>query len=243
MIDTILFDLDGTLLPMDQEAFLKLYLGLMADKMAEYGYEPKRLVKSVWAGTEAMVRNNGLTTNEEVFWRSFRQIHGDKAMKDKPVFEEFYAVDFPKVQTSCGCNPAAKEAVQTLKEKGYRLVLATNPLFPAVATRQRIRWAGLKEEDFVLVTTYENSRHCKPNMDYYRDVLAAVGAKPENCMMVGNDVDEDMIAARLGMEVYLVTDCLINKKEKDLRGCRQGSLADFAEFVRREMADQSNLNA
>ena len=235
MIDTILFDLDGTLLPMDQEAFLKAYLGLLADKMAQYGYEPKRLVKSVWAGTEAMVRNNGLMTNEAVFWRCFRQIHGDKAMDDQPIFEEFYAVDFPKVQTSCGFAPAAKEAVQTLKEKGYRLVLATNPLFPAIATRQRIRWAGLKEEDFVLVTTYENSRHCKPNPDYYRDVLAAVGAKPENCMMVGNDVDEDMIAGRLGMEVYLVTDCLINRQEKDLTGYRKGKLEDFAAFVKEQL--------
>lgn len=235
MIDTILFDLDGTLLPMDQEAFLKAYLGLLADKMAQYGYEPKRLVKSVWAGTEAMVQNSGLMTNEEVFWQSFCQIHGEKAMEDQPIFEEFYAVDFPKVQTSCGFDPGAKEAIQALKEKGYRLVLATNPLFPAIATRQRIRWAGLKEEDFALVTTYENSRHCKPNLDYYRDVLAAVGAKPENCMMVGNDVDEDMIAARLGLEVYLVTDCLINRQGKDLTEFRKGKLAQFADFVKEQL--------
>lgn len=235
MIDTVLFDLDGTLLPMDQEAFLKAYLGLMADKMAHYGYEPKRLVKSVWAGTEAMVRNDGQMTNERVFWKCFCQIHGDRAIDDLPIFDEFYAVDFPKVRTCCGCDPAAKDVVQTLKEKGYRLVLATNPLFPPAATQQRIRWAGLKVEDFSLVTTYDNSRHCKPNPEYYRDVLAAVGAKPENCMMVGNDVDEDMIAARLGMEVYLVTDCLINRQGKDLSRYRQGSLAAFAAFVKKEM--------
>lgn len=235
MIDTVLFDLDGTLLPMDQEAFLKAYLGLMAEKMAKYGYEPKRLVKSVWAGTEAMVRNDGLRTNEEVFWSSFCQIHGDRAMEDLPLFDEFYAVDFPKVQISCGYNPAAKEAVQSLKEKGYRLVLATNPLFPPAATQQRIRWAGLQTEDFILVTTYDNSRHCKPNPDYYRDVLCAVGAKPENCMMVGNDVDEDMIAAGLGMEVYLVTDCLINRQGKDLNRYRKGSLEEFAAFVQEQM--------
>ena len=59
MIDTILFDLDGTLLPMDQDAFTEYYFKLLAGKMAPLGYEPKQLIAAVWDGTKAMVKNDG----------------------------------------------------------------------------------------------------------------------------------------------------------------------------------------
>ena len=65
MIKTVIFDLDGTLLPMDQEAFTKYYFGLLAKKLAPHGYEPEKLIKSIWAGTAAMVKNDGSRTNEE----------------------------------------------------------------------------------------------------------------------------------------------------------------------------------
>ena len=34
MITTVLFDLDGTLLPMDQDRFVQSYIGRMAKKLA-----------------------------------------------------------------------------------------------------------------------------------------------------------------------------------------------------------------
>lgn len=235
MLDTVLFDLDGTLLPMDQDAFVREYFGLLSTKLAGYGYEPQRLIKSIWAGTQAMVRNDGLFTNEQVFWRTFRQIYGPHVMDDMPLFDEFYAGEFGLARKACGFSPCSAEIIGVLKAKGYRLVLATNPIFPAVATRQRIRWAGLMPEDFELVTTYENSRHCKPNPDYYRDILEQLGLKPEQCMMVGNDVGEDMVAKRLGMEEFLVTDCLINPALEEISAYRHGSLEALAGYVREKM--------
>lgn len=235
MINTILFDLDGTLLPMDQDVFLKTYMGLLAKSMAVHGYEPEKLVKTVWAGTGVMIQNDGSVTNEEAFWCFFKSVYGEDAMKDLPAFEQFYANEFGKAQASCGHNPLAAELVAALKQKGYRLVLATNPLFPATATRQRTRWAGLDSGDFALVTTYENSRHCKPNTAYYQDILDQLGLKPEQCMMVGNDVGEDMVAGKLGMETYLLTDCLINKKGEDISAWRHGSMEELLAFVKEKM--------
>ena len=58
-ITTVLFDLDGTLLPMDQEIFVKTYFSLLAKKLAPHGYEPEALINAVWAGTRAMVKNTG----------------------------------------------------------------------------------------------------------------------------------------------------------------------------------------
>ena len=84
MIDTVLFDLDGTLLPMDQDRFVDTYMNLLAQKLAPHGYEPNHLVTAVWAGTRAMVENNGRTTNEEVFWSDFCHIFGEGARKPPP---------------------------------------------------------------------------------------------------------------------------------------------------------------
>ena len=55
-ITTVLFDLDGTLLPMDLEVFIQAYFGKIAARMASYGYEPKKLIESIWRGTGAMVK-------------------------------------------------------------------------------------------------------------------------------------------------------------------------------------------
>ena len=232
MIDTVLFDLDGTLLPMDQEEFVNTYMGLLARKLAPHGYDPRHLVAAVWAGTHAMTENDGSRTNEEVFWSDFCHIFGDQARKDLPLFEEFYAAEFGQARTACGFVPEAARVVALLKERGITMALATNPLFPRIATRQRIRWAGLEWEDFAAVTTYENSCFCKPNPDYYRELLKKLGKKPESCLMVGNDVAEDMLPARaVGMEVFLLEDCLINKKGADTELFPRGGFGELKEFL------------
>lgn len=215
-ITTVLFDLDGTLLPMDQDIFVKDYFSRIAAKLAPQGYDPKKLVDLIWRGTGAMVRNDGSKTNEEAFWELAVSEYGEKIVKDKPLFDEFYETEFDKIKGVCGFHPAAAEIVHGLREKGLRVALATNPIFPARATQWRMAWAGLKPEDFELYTTYENSRYCKPNLDYYREILKQLGVRAEECLMVGNDVGEDMVTCRLGMQVFLLTDCLINQAGADI---------------------------
>lgn len=230
-IKAVLFDLDGTLLPMDQDTFTKDYFSRLAKKLEPFGYAPENVIKSVWAGVKAMVMNDGSHTNEELFWDCFSKVLGEDILGKKPLFEEFYKTDFQKVKNSCGFNSKSAAVVKMLKEKGYRIALATNPIFPSVATESRIRWAGLEPSDFEFYTTYENSRHCKPNTAYYTDILNILGLKTEECIMVGNDVGEDMIAEKLGMKVFLLTECIINKAEADISGYPQGDLDALLEFV------------
>ena len=112
------------------------------------------------------------------------------------------------------------------------MVLATNPLFPAIATHSRIRWAGLNPDDFEHITTYENSSYCKPNPDYYREILSKLNLKPEECVMVGNDTVEDMIAETLGMKVFLLTDCLINKPSADISTWPNGGFPELKAYLK-----------
>lgn len=232
-VTTILFDLDGTLLPMDQEVFIQSYFGRLAAKLAPLGYEAKPLFKCIWAGTAAMIQNDGSCTNEEAFWKVFSATYGEEALKDQPVFDAFYENEFQSVQQDCGYAPEAAQLIRWLKEKGLRVALATNPIFPAVATESRMRWAGLEKDDFELYTTYENSRYSKPNPAYYLKILETLGVKPEECLMVGNDVGDDMIAPqKLGMKVFLLTDCLINRDNADISMYPQGSFAELMEYIK-----------
>ena len=232
MTKAILFDLDGTLLPMDQEVFVKDYMGRIAAFLAPHGYEPQPLIKALWAGTGAMVKNDGKAKNEDVFWQVFNSVLGKDARQDEALFNEFYSNQFQKSKDSCGFNPAAAEAIREIKAMGFRLVLATNPLFPAVATHSRVRWAGVNREDFELITTYENSHFCKPNPDYYHEILEKIGLDGPECLMVGNDVGEDMVAQTLGMKTFLLTDCLINKTGENIDRYPHGSFPALLHYIR-----------
>ena len=239
-IKVVLFDLDGTLLPLDQEVFVKSYFGRLAKHLAPLGYEPQSLIASIWTGTAKMVKNTGEKTNEEVFWDEFAIIHGEKARTHMPEFERFYREEFCKVKESCGYTPEAAKAISEIKKLGLRVALATNPIFPEIATRQRIEWAGLKPGDFEIFTTYENSRHSKPNLEYYKDVTKSLGVSPEECIMVGNDVGEDMVARELGMKVFLIPTHIINKANEDISQYPHGSFADLVNYIKNQKTELSH---
>lgn len=230
-IKAVLFDLDGTLLPMDQDTFIKVYLGGLAKKMAPHGYDPEKMVKGVYMGMKAMTGNDGTRTNEEAFWDAFTGVLGEEVRKDIPIFDDFYRNEFQDVKNICGFLPEAAQTVYKLKEMGYRVVLATTPMFPSIATESRIRWAGMEPEDFEIFTTYENYHYCKPNLNYYKEILEQLGVQPEECLMVGNDVGEDMITEELGMKVFLMPADLINKVSKDISQYPQGGFAELMAYV------------
>lgn len=230
-IKMVLFDLDGTLLPMQNEPFIKAYFSGISARLARHGHDPEQLIQGIWAGTEAMFSNDGARRNEEVFWERAVAVCGAKIKEDEECFNAYYAEDFDEVQRACGYTAEAARIVRDLKGAGVRVALATNPIFPAVATRKRIAWAGLSYKDFELVTTYENSRFCKPNLRYYEEVLSALGVQASDCIMVGNDVEEDMIARELGMQVFLLTDCLLNKKGKPIDEYPRGDFAALRTFL------------
>lgn len=227
----IFFDLDGTLLPMDQDHFIRTYMDALSTYMTAYGFEPGHFIETIWQGTAAMFKNDGMRTNEEVFWQAFTNAYGPEARQYEPVLNAFYRTGFDAVRSACGYDPKSAQIVKALKEMGFKLLLATQPIFPAIATEHRMVWAGLDKNDFTLYTTYENSSFCKPNPAYYQQIMDKLGAKASECMMVGNDATEDMVAQTLGMKVFLLTDCLINKKGIDLSGYPQGNLEALVQYI------------
>jgi HAD superfamily hydrolase (TIGR01549 family) len=232
MITTVLFDLDGTLLPMELDQFLECYFSLLAKKLSSHGYDPHKLIDGMWEGINAMIRNDGSATNETVFWDTFCREIRRNAKVDIPLFQEFYENEYLTAKSACGFDPRAAETVAAVKRMGIRVILATNPLYPAVATQARIRWAGLDPDDFVLYTTYEDTYHCKPNPAYYQDILDKLGLNAEECLMVGNDAIEDMAAENLGMQVFLLPRWLVNRTGRDVSGYPQGNFDDLLSYIR-----------
>ncbi|MCD8372501.1 MAG: HAD family hydrolase [Clostridia bacterium] len=229
---TVLFDMDGTLHYMDQDKFTKEYFGNLCAYFAPKGYDPEKLAKGVVKGTYAMAANDGSKTNKDVFWQTFAEFFGGDVCSHTEFFEEFYINEFNKAKDTCHPFDGADGLIKSLKAKGYKIVLATNPVFPMIAHYNRIKWANLDKDDFDYITSYENSHFCKPNPLYYKEILEVTGTKAEDAVMVGNDVTEDMAAEKAGIKTYLVTDCLINRKNEDISKYLNGSFEEMANYLK-----------
>ncbi len=235
-IKAVLFDLDGTLLPMNQDNFIKKYFSEISAFLCENsGYEPKKFIESMWYGIRAMILNDGSKSNEKAFWDVFSNIYGEEKIKgDLKVFERFYNEKFINTKTECGYTDKSKKLIDWLKSKGIKTALATNPMFPSVATRARMSWVNLYPSDFELFTTYEMIGYSKPNPKYYLEIAQRIGVDPKDCLMVGNDVSDDMSATLAGMDVFLLTDCLINTKGLDIEPYPKGSFEELYGYINKK---------
>lgn len=232
-LQAILFDMDGTLVPMDEERFLHYYLGELAKEMVPYGVQPKDMTRAMWAGVGAMVKNDGSRTNEEVFWQVFEGLTpGADHAALRPITERFYHDQFHKARAATQENPLAARAVALARRKAPLVVLATNPLFPMAAQEARMSWIGLQPSDFDHITAYEASRFCKPNPAYYTAICEELGLEPAACLMIGNDETEDMQAASaVGMQGYLITDCLKPSRDEFRWNGPRGSFAEMVAWL------------
>lgn len=237
MAKYLLFDLDGTLLPLDTEAFIPVYLESITRFFSPH-MEPGLFQKQLMASTYAMIGNlDPQPTNEEKFKSHFFTHINQEPERWMAIFDEYYHKHYHEVkQTTCP-SPIAREIAQAALARGQKIVLATNPVFPLDAVQQRMQWAGIDDLPWELVTSYENSHFCKPHVEYYQSILARLNAHPQDCLHIGNDVDEDLPAARLGIDFALVDDCLINPAQRPLDNLSfKGSLEDLARWLSKKWA-------
>ncbi len=230
----ILFDLDGTLLPMKQDDFTGYYLPLLAKAYTDRGIaiDKKEFIGAVWKSYKAMVKNDGSRTNREAFWEHFKEALPIAREEAEEIALEFYDGDFNRTVCIASPTPLADQAVKTAKQKGIEVYLATNPVFPRIATLNRIKWAGLDAEDFKVITTYEDNRFCKPNPEYFRSILETYELDPQECVMVGNDVAEDLSIRTLGVRTFLLTDTMENRDNLAIHSEYAGSMEELLAWIK-----------
>lgn len=231
MIKTILIDLDGTLLPFVQENFIKLYFGTLGKCAARYGYEPQKFTEDLYKGCEAMVKNDGSRLNHDAFWDVFRTENPNLPdMED--ICEEYYVSEFNDVKSCLAYETDRRSFIESLKSAGFEVVLATTPMFPECAVKTRLAWINLREEDFSYITNYSNSRFCKPNPKYFSELIEKLGRTPEECLMIGNSIPEDILPTGvLGIESFLASEFVENPKGEDISQFRSGTLGQAAEYI------------
>lgn len=211
MLKAVFFDLDGTLLPLDEPKFLGVYMEVLLNRMIPAGLKKENILNFSSSSYMAMVLNDGSKMNHEVFVDKFKEIHGHYTKEDADRIDDFYDNDFDKSLDVCGYNPLAKEIVKFVKDNGLICVLSTNPVFPMVAQVKRMARTGLEVSDFDYITSYENSRFCKPNPNYFIDLLNKFNLKPDEVIVIGNNTYEDgECSLGANIKCYLVRDCLID---------------------------------
>jgi HAD superfamily hydrolase (TIGR01549 family) len=203
----LLLDLDDTLLQNNVDDFLPQYLGAFSKKAATY-LDPNRFIKSLLAGTQAMVDNRQPDcTLKESFEATFYPLTGVEVNSFEKLADQFYAEVFPTLRGLTRPIPKAIRLVNDALERGYRLVVATNPLFPRTAILQRLAWANLPADQYPyeIITSYETFHFTKPNPDYYAEILARLGWPAEPVVVVGDDLERDIYAGRrLGLPAYWI---------------------------------------
>ncbi len=225
MIRAILFDLDGTLLVNDMDRFMPAYFDRLQVFMASH-HPPATLLSALLAAVrEAIRRPDPRRTVWERFIEAFER--ETKRSRDfwAPLFERFYAEIFPSLRVLTEPRVEARLLVERAQARGLRLAVATNPVFPEVAIRQRLEWAGLGDVPFDWITTMENMRFTKPWPEYYLEVAERLQVPPEACGMIGNDLKQDIEPAQqVGMRTFWVCEGgggWLRKNQGDLRRALQ----------------------
>ena len=194
----LLFDLDDTLLDNPMDIFLPGYLQALSARMAAHA-DPQQLVRTLLAATNEMIeRARPDRRLVENFDAAFYPPLNLKRADVQPSIDAFYAQDFPALRRNVQKRPEAVRVVEDALQRGYRVGIATNPLFPLTAIVQRLEWAGLPVEQypFALVPSYESFHFAKPNPAYFAEFLGRLGWPQEPVVMIGNDVSLDIAAAR-----------------------------------------------
>jgi len=230
MIKHVLFDLDGTLIHFDHVLFVKKYVSLLSKKLAHLT-DPIKFSEQLLTATGLMIQStDGSKTNAEVFWEYLNTT--TKLPKDTldPLIENFYDNDFEQLKEIVTV-PEILPIISKIIKKNIPITVATNPVFPIKAVKNRLAWAGLQDIDFQHITTYESSHYCKPNLQYFQEIADTLGAKPEECLMIGNDVSEDLAAGKIGMKTYLLTDYILNRQNIKIQADYIGTVADLTRDI------------
>lgn len=202
---TLLLDLDDTLLNTNLHSFVPAYFQALANELAPQ-ITPTLMFRALISGTQKMNESTDFTkTLREVFDEEFYpQIEVERGKLDSAI-ENFYDNIFPTLQNLTSPKQGAKEFVEWAFTKKFRIAIATDPLLPTKATHHRLRWAGFEPEQFEIVSTYENFHFSKTYPAYYAEVLGTMGWSDNPILMVGNDMDRDILPAKkLGLKTFLV---------------------------------------
>jgi len=198
------FDFDGTLALLNEDRFFNDYFKSLGDFL---GMNPEELAGRITLIIrEITISADGFRNNYERFMESFTKKFEENTEEWEKIFKKFYeSSHFKRLSNHFLPNNRVIMYMRERRKEGYKIVLATNPVFPRVAIAERLSWIGLREEDFDLITSMEDFHYCKPDPRYFLEICSKISEKPENCVMVGDDDEMDGACEDVGIKFIKVS--------------------------------------
>ncbi|MDZ7724929.1 MAG: HAD family hydrolase [candidate division KSB1 bacterium] len=228
----ILFDLDDTLLRNNADRFVKHYFKTLTPCVSGY-FEETEFISLMTGATQAVLSaKRGRRTLRQVFADYFERQSSVSFSTLEGIVKEYYHNDYLKIRQITHPVAGASAAVQAAAQLTSNLVLATVPIFPYAAIKERVRWAGLDSAMFSMITSYEIMHVSKPHPDYYLEICEKLDCRPSRCLMIGNDYQDDMSARVAGLETFLVNNYALGDAENGFAPHYSGSMAELLVFLR-----------
>ncbi|MBW6508037.1 MAG: HAD family hydrolase [Desulfuromonadales bacterium] len=214
-IKAILFDLDGTLLRVQMEHFIPRYVERLAAYCAPQ-IKPRRFTRAMLDAIRRLIteEGDGHISNEQRLFALLKQQLGIAEALLVESLAHYAEHHLDELHHLVHPIPLAQQIVNDCHRRNIPLVLATNPVFPRFMIEARMAWAELDLGLFRHLTSYENSRYCKPQAGYFAEIATLINVPPERCLMVGNDSSHDLAAAAVGMQTFLVDTWLVERNEQ-----------------------------
>ncbi len=229
MIKAVLLDLDDTLIsnPLNRTDQSLDHWNAFFSKTTGRDDAGAGLLKAMIAVTR---NTDPRASNFDVFLAVVTEAWGVSRERAVEIFRAFYAESYGKLQTSVQPRPSALILLDWLRQNGYLVVIATNPLFRAEGLAERMRWGGLPTDfsAYAHVTHIENSHFAKPAPHYYEEILGRLGLTSDEALMVGDDWENDIAAAeRAGLNTFWIRPDGTQPGASPASPDGQGTLHDF----------------
>jgi len=239
-IEAILFDLDGTLLNVEMDAYISGYVRGLARHFSDLANRCRFADTVVTSAFDLLNADQGEQTMEELFLDLLKERLGIDGELFRDRLSQFCHNGLHRLQPLVRPFPLARRILQYCFDNGLRVIIATNPVFPRPVVEARLKWGQLDDFPFELITSYENCRYCKPHRQFFVDILRSQGLAPQQTIMVGNDTEYDLPAQRAGLTTFLLDTCLIDRHNRSAHADFCGSHQDLLELVRCIVANRRN---
>ncbi len=231
-IEAILFDLDGTLLNVEMNAYISGYVQGLAGHFADLVHHCRFADTMVNTAYDLVRAEGGDQSLEQLFLSLLEQRLGIDGDLFRRRLQRFCDDGLQQLAPLVRPFPLVREILQCCFDSDLRVIIATNPVFPRAVVEARLQWGRLDDFPFELVTSYENSRFCKPHRQYFLDILVSRGLAPDQAMMVGNDTEYDLPAQQAGLPTFLLDTCLIDERNRSAHADFRGGHHDLLALVR-----------
>ena len=207
MIKAVLLDLDNTLLSNPDRQFSEAFRRRF-DRHLSDCFDIERGLDGLRTGMRAIHNErDGCLTNADVMLSGLSNVLSLPEKAASAVLASFYEDSYGQLASLTAPVAMAEGLVACLLQQDILVAIATNPLYPESAIRRRLAWAGLDPfiDSFAFITHSENMHFAKPDPAYYAETVARIGVEPDEALMVGDHVTNDILPARsLGMHTWQV---------------------------------------